>query len=399
MKKKITLIILTVICFFVVHGQVFLKHGPTGITLKPVTFSALPAWQQANTIKSLSVFQRSCRVFLKQNPTKAVGTALLPIQVSDWKDTCSAAVQIHNPSKKVAQAFFEQWFTPVEFNDGAPVEGLFTGYYLPEFDGSLVRTKEYAVPVYGVPSNLVTVHLHDFDSTILHGNWVGRVEGKKLIPYYTRKEINEGALKGLASVVVWLKNPIDRLTLEIEGSGLVRLTNGKRLSLGYGAQNGAPYTPIARVLIERGVMTYDNASMQRIRAYLDAHPEKVDSVLNQNKSVVFFRKESNENAYGSQGVALTPGYSLAVDTRWVPLGVPLWLDTTRPHEHRDAQLPLRRLMVAQDTGGAIRGAVRGDFFWGSGDKATAVAGRMKNRGHYWLLLPSDVVKHMNIARR
>ena len=391
MKKNIILIVAALFFFCMAHFGSFLKKAPHDIILKQASFSELPAWQHANTVKSLQVFQRSCRVFLKQDPAKSIGTNLIPMQVGDWTNACKAAMAVQPISKETAKAFFEKWFVPAEFYHEDRVEGLFTGYYLPEFEGSLVKTQEYYVPMYGVPSDLVTVHLNDFDSHILQGNWAGRVKDKRLYPYYTREEIKKGALNGRAEVIVWLKNPIDGLTLEIEGSGLVRLPNGERLSLGYAAQNGAPYTPIARVLIEKGVMTYDNASMQRIRAYLDAHPDEIDSVLNQNKSVVFFRQEKRESALGTQGVELTPGYSLAVDTRWVPLGVPLWLDTTRPDEVHNAQHPLQRLMIAQDTGGAIRGAVRGDFFWGAGEKATAVAGRMKNKGHYWLLLPREVV--------
>ncbi|MFZ4076514.1 MAG: MltA domain-containing protein, partial [Legionellaceae bacterium] len=250
------------------------------LSLKTTDFSSLPAWQQANPVQSFFAFQRSCRAFLKQNPAKDIGTPLIPMRVGDWTRVCQAAVQHDDISKIAAKHFFETWFVPVAFHEEKPVEGLFTGYYLPEFEGSLVQSKAYPVPVYGVPSNLVTVHLHDFDAKIRQGRWVGRVQGRRLVPYYTRKEINEGALKGVARVIVWLKHPIDRLTLEIEGSGLVKLNNGKRLALGYAAQNGAPYTPIARVLIERGVMTYDNASMQRIRAYLDAHPDEVEDVLN-----------------------------------------------------------------------------------------------------------------------
>ena len=182
--------------------------------------------------------------------------------------------------------------------------------------------------------------------------------------------------------------------MEIQGSGIIALDNGSRLAVGYIGENGAPYTAIAKVLIDQGVMTRDNASMQHIRSYLDAHPEKIDPVLNQNKSFVFFTTLRNGSALGAQGVALTPGYSMAVDHKWVPYGVPIWLDTTRPDEISDQQNLFQRLMVAQDTGGAIKGVVRGDVYWGAGERATAIAGKMKNQGHYWLLLPRNLLPQL-----
>ena len=165
--------------------------------------------------------------------------------------------------------------------------------------------------------------------------------------------------------------------------------------MGYDAQNGQPYTAIAGVLIKEGTMTRDNASMQGIKRYLEAHPQQMHRVLNQNKSFVFFRKMAQNVALGSQGVSLTPGYSLAIDREWIPMGTPLWLNTTRPDSNNpDKTKPMKRLMIAQDTGGAIRGKIRGDVFWGGGDRATSIAGHMKNSGHYWLLLPRHAVERL-----
>lgn len=290
-------------------------------------------------------------------------------------------------SKAQARHFFEAWFRPVFFYQDKPVEGLFTGYYSPLLKGSPVKTEAFSVPIYGLPSDMLTVNLGLFFPELAHRKVVGRVQGRQLIPYYTREEINKGAISKKAPVLVWIGNRIDRLFLEIQGSGAVELPDGKLIYLGYEGENGAAYTSVAQVLIDQGVMTRHNASMQAIRKYLEAHPDQMDSVLHQNKSFVFFRNLGQDAAYGAQGVILTPGYSLAVDRKWIPLGTPIWLSTTRPDKHADSKKPLRRLMIAQDTGGAIRGPVRGDVYWGAGKKATFIAGHMKNKGYYWLLLP------------
>ena len=172
------------------------------------------------------------------------------------------------------------------------------------------------------------------------------------------------------------------------------MPDGGNLYVGYSAENGAPYTAIAKVLIDKGVMTKDNASMQHIRKYLESHPSQIDNVLNKNKSFVFFKAQKAKDALGSQGVPLTPGYSLAIDKKWVPMGAPIWLNTTSPDKKAEKDNKFQRLMVAQDTGGAIKGMVRGDVYWGAGEKATTIAGMMKNKGHYWLLLPHHVLDRL-----
>lgn len=360
---------------------------PQKLVLKNVAFNALPNWNASDTRKSFAAFQISCKAFLKQNPEKMVGSDFIHLQIKDWLPACQSLSTINPASKDQTKSFFESWFEPVEFDDGKPVRGLFTGYYMPAIKGSLTRTDEFKVPIYGVPSNLITADVHDFDKKAPHKRIVGRVVGKKLVPYFTRKQINNGAIQNVAPVLAWIHSPVDRVFLEIEGSGIIDINNEKPLFVGYSAENGAPYTSIARVLIDKGAMTKDTASMQTIIHYFKSHPNRVDSVINQNQSFVFFQTSKQEAALGSQGVPLTPGYSLAVDRKWIPMGTPIWLNTTRPDHQSDNNKPFTRLMIAQDTGGAIRGSVRGDVYWGPGEKAQSIAGRMKNTGHYWLLLP------------
>jgi membrane-bound lytic murein transglycosylase A len=361
---------------------------PVEFKLHPSTFTQLPQWSTADTRNSLQTFKKSCRVFLKQSADKAVGSDFIALTAQDWYPACRAALALpQSISVHQARVFFETWFTPTLFTQGQALNGLFTGYYVPQFPGSLVRTKDYTVPLYALPNDRLVVKLHDFDASLPRRTLVGRLQHQQLVPYPTRAEINQGALHGVAQVLVWVKSPIDRLFLEIQGSGEIVLPNGELLYLGYAGGNGAPYTAIGRVLIERGLVPREQISMQTIRNYLESHPEQADEIISQNKSAVFFTRLKQPDALGTQGAALTPGYSLAVDTQWVPLGCPVWLQTTRPDAHTEQQHPLTRLMVAQDTGGAIKGPVRGDVFWGGGEEASAIAGKMKQSGRYWLLLP------------
>lgn len=377
-KFLITLIALTGIL-------VYWCTRPQPMTLKLVSFQALPGWKEASLKQSLSTFQNSCHTLLRYDPENPVGSQQIRMKAKDWQPVCKAAIAT-TVSEKNARGFFEQWFTPFEFYQSKPVTGLFTGYYMELLEGSPVKTKEYSIPLYGLPSNLVVLNPIDFGLNQMRPI-VGRLDGNKIIPYYNRKEINHGAIKENAPVLAWLHSHIDRLFLEIQGSGTVHLTNGEKISVGYAGENGIPYTAIGRVLIEQGLMDKSKVTMQGIRSYLEAHPDKIEPIINENKSFVFFKTLNQKAALGAQGIALTPGYSLAVDRTWIPLGLPIWLKTTRPHQKEDKVLSFERLMIAQDTGGAIRGPVRGDVYWGASKKAAEIAGKMKNPGHYWLLLP------------
>jgi membrane-bound lytic murein transglycosylase A len=393
MKRKLPYIIIVVVSLLLL--SFFLWKPKTIVStqkfsFRKATFEQLPGWKSAETKKSLQAFLVSCKAFLKQDPNKSVGSDYVNLQAKDWQPACQAAMSLKTNSNKKIKAFFQEWFMPVEFFDRKPVEGLFTGYYMPFIPGSLKKTQEFNVPIYGMPKDLVTVNLRKFSHKFKRRTIVGRVKGHHLIPYYTRREINQGAIKNKAPIVAWISNKVDRSFLEIQGSGVIGLADGTKLFVGYEAENGAPYTSVAKVLINKGVMTRDNASMQHIRRYLSEHPSQVDPVLNKNKSFVFFSVLKKEVALGSQGVALTPGYSLAIDRKWIPMGAPIWLNTTRPDYKSESQKAFQRLMIAQDTGGAIKGVVRGDVYWGAGERATTIAGKMKNPGHYWLLLP----KHM-----
>lgn len=359
-----------------------LKPTKPKLKLLPAVFSELKGFNSVNATKSLIAFQLSCRPFLKQDPETQVGSKFIPLRAKDWQPICKAAELVNTNSHKAVRKFFKTWFTPVEFYQGHPVKGLFTGYYMPLLKGNAQKTDYYSVPIYARPSNLITANLHEF-SKKLTSHIAGRVNTHKFIPYYTRAEIDKGAIAKTSKVLAWVHHKLDRLTLEIEGSGVIGLKNGGFRVLGYAGENGAPYKSVPSIFIEQGIFNKNTASMKNIRAYFSANPEQVDKFMQQNESFVFFRKLPNNKVVGSQGIPLTPGYSLAVDRKYIPMGVPIWLET----EASDPKAKFKRLMIAQDTGGAIRGPVRGDVYWGFGKKATFMANYMKSSGHYWLLLP------------
>ncbi|MBA4697630.1 MAG: MltA domain-containing protein [Legionella sp.] len=389
-----TLVVLSIVLGLGIHYR---YRQQDSLILKPIAFKQLPGWttDDSNIQQSLSAFQISCKAFLNASPEKSVGSGYLSLTAEDWQPICRAALKISVTDSIEAKAFFQQWFTPLSFQrQGSSLKGLFTGYYVPVLKGSLIKTPTYNVPIYGLPADLISVNLEHFIPSLKGKKLVGRLSANRMVPYYSRQQINQGALEEKAPVIAWIESPIDRVFLEIQGSGIIQLADGQELNVGYAGENGLPYTSIAKVLIERGILTKDKASMQAIKHYLASNPTEIDAVLNENKSFVFFNLQNQKAALGTQGVPLTAGYSLAVDRRWIPIGAPLWLNTTVPDNHKDDGQSLKRLMIAQDTGGAIRGVIRGDVFWGSGEIATHMAGHMKNPGNYWLLLPKPVVARL-----
>src|SRR6185295_10813052 len=235
-----------------------------------------------------------------------------------------------------------------------------------------------------------SVDLGRFRADLKGKRIAGKVEDGALVPYFDRKAIDEGALAGRGLELVWVDDPVDAFFLEIQGSGRIVLPDGEQIRVGYAGQNGYVYSAIGRELLKRGVLTKEQLSMQSIREWLEANPDEGRDVMRTNASYVFFRELSEEGPVGSLGVVLTPERSLAVDPLFVPLGVPVWIDTTIPAGAPGGARPLQRLLVAQDTGGAINGPVRGDVFWGPGDEAAATAGSMRQPGRLWLLLPKAV---------
>ena len=290
------------------------------------------------------------------------------------------------PRTDAARSFFEQHFTPYHVASAeSGDEGLITGYYEPLLRGNRKPVGRYRYPLYGVPDDLVAVDLGELYPELRNMRLRGRLEGRRLVPYPARAEIESAHAPLRGKEIAWVDDPIDLFFLHIQGSGRVQLDSGETIRVGYADQNGHPYRSIGRLLVERGELALEQASMQSIKAWGRANPDRLGELLNSNASYVFFRElpATANGPPGSLGVPLTARRSIAVDQRFVPLGAPVFIATTWPNTSR----PLNRLMLAQDTGGAIRGAVRADFFWGYGEAAGREAGRMKQRLRMWVLLP------------
>ena len=346
---------------------------PAAKPLQAARFADLPGWGDDNLTAAWPAFLQSCRALASQPKW--------PL----WRAACSEAKGLPASDAGALRRFFEARFTPYLLtNPDATTSGLVTGYYEPLLHGSRTRSARYAQPVLGVPPDLLTIELADVLPELKGMRLRGRLQGNKVVPYYARAEISAHPAGNRA--LLWVDDAIELFFLQIQGSGRVKLPDGKLVRVGYADQNGHPYQSIGRVLIERGELTADQASMQGIQSWARANPDKLDELLNSNPSYVFFRElpaNANDGPPGALGVPLTAERSIAVDARHVPLGAPVFLATTQPNSAQ----PLRRLMLAQDTGGAIRGVVRADFFWGFGSDAGNLAGRMKQQGQMWVLLP------------
>ena len=349
------------------------KPAPERLTLTPVSFSDLEGWQKDAPALAFAAFQRSCAA-LASKPSGIAGKSI------NWKEACATAKRT-DISDSAARAYFEHTFRPyaVTGQDGA--DGLFTGYYVPELRGSLQREGIYQTPLYASPADKIDVDLGLFKTDLKGQHLTGKVANGKLVPYDDRAAITQGSLSNRAQVLAWVDDPISLFFLQVQGSGRIRLTDGTIMPVGYDGANGRAYVAIGHMLADKNEIARP-VTMPAIREWLAMHPDRAAEIMNANPSYVFFRHTPSEAVMGAEGVALTAGRSLAVDPSFMPLGMPLWLNTT------DGQgSPLQRLMIAQDTGGAIKGSVRGDFFWGAGDTAATQAGAMQSRGRYYVLLP------------
>ncbi len=362
--------------------------------LEPVGYDQLPGWQEDPTAEALPALHRSCKRLLRRPDDRNVGRQGIGGRVADWRAPCDSLTALGSGESDDAgvRAEIEKLFVPFKVTFGAQDQGLFTGYYEAELKGALFPGSGYDTPLYKRPTDLVTVDLRQFDEEMTGRRIAGRVVDGKLVPYHDRTDIDNGVIDGANLELLWAEDPIDVFFLHIQGSGKVQLPDGSSMRVGFAASNGRPFVAIGRLLLDEGYISRDKASMQSIRDWLRANPDKASELMQRNPRYIFFRKIEGDGPIGAQGVALTPRRSLAVDPAFIPLGAPIYLDTTWPGSSSENPRPLRRLMVAQDTGSAIKGVIRGDFFWGAGDPALAEAGRMKQRGSYYLLLPKVVAE-------
>ncbi len=340
----------------------------------------LPGWEMDNPSHAVETFRLSCPSLRDQ---------------LEWKSACDAAFAVDTRDSTKAHRFFESSFVPyLILNKDGTREGLITGYYEPLLKGNRTPNRVYRYPIYGVPDDLVVVDLVALHPQLKGVRLRGRLEGNKVVPYYSRAEIERGDARVRGREIIWVDDIVELFFLQIQGSGRVELPGGSVVRIGFAEHNGHPFRSIGRILIERGEISADKASMQGIKNWAKLHPDRLAALLQENPAYVFFREmpASEMGPIGAQGVALTPGRSIAVDPATVPLGAPVFLSTTWPLSTR----PLNRLVIAQDTGSAIKGAVRADFFWGFGEEAGQLAGRMRQSGRLWILYPRGFLPPGNL---
>ncbi len=337
----------------------------------PVSWSSLQNWESDNHSDVWHGFLKSCR----------------KLEQPQWQTVCLLANNSGDLSDTEAREFFESHFEvrPV-LAEGGVEEGLITGYYEPLLQGSWEKSEEYRYPLYGVPEDLLVVDLGDVYPQLKDMRLRGKLIGNKVVPYYDRAQLDDNLDLLQGNEILWVNNLVDVFFLHVQGSGQIQLDDGSRVAVGYAQQNGHPYQSIGRVLIEMGELAQEEVTLFTIRDWLKANPNQLNDVLAKNPSYIFFelRDADADGPVGSLNVTLTPRRSIAVDRNVIPLGAPVWLQTTLPDEQ---QSPLNQLMLAQDTGGAIKGHVRADVFWGQGDEAEQMAGLMKQQGRLYVLLP------------
>ena len=363
----------------------------TRAVYEPVLFEMLPSTQAAEWIAAWPAFLQSCAALAKREA---------------WRAVCAEAAQVDGRDARSIRSYFSTHFDTYRLlaqrvDDEREVDtrdsGLVTGYYEPLLRGSRARSETYATPLYRVPADLVVVDLAGIYPELGSMRLRGKLQGRRVVPYPSRGDITNGDVLA-GNELVWVDDPVEAFFLQVQGSGRVQFDDGSVVRLGYGDQNGHPYRSIGRWLVDQGELTLDQASLSGIKAWIARNPQRAKQLLDQNPSYVFFRElplgDPAAGPVGALGVPLTPGYSVAADARHIPLGAPLIISTTDPRSGAE----LTRPMLSQDTGGAIRGPLRFDFFWGFGPTAGAIAGSQKYEASAWLLVPRGVAPEALLRR-
>lgn len=352
------------------------------IELLPTTFGALGNWKHDNLSQAVRAFADSCAK-ISGEKNQYLSNAAIKIPTADYQAVCRdfAVRDIHTSAD--FRRFVENNFIPNLVVENGNEIGKFTSYYESSLNASYHKNDRYKYPIYGRPNDLIEFNLRDFDENQAPKRYVGRIAGQKLVPYYTRAEIEAGA--GDAPVLLWGDDPVDIYVMQIQGSAVADLDNGRKVRIGYADNNGHAFKGIGSILLSKGLIKPGEASMGKIKQWLKKNGQLALDNMAENKRFVFHRLVDAEGPVGAQGVPLRAGRSLAVDRRYIPLGSLLWLETTGPDREK-----IEKLVVAQDIGGAIKGAVRGDYFWGSGkDDVLDYAGRMNSAGRYFIMLPKN----------
>lgn len=412
MKKSRVFFTTILLCFLILALIYYFFSTPSSsvdnLVLSQTRFSKLEGWNNDNLLEAFNAFKHSCKKIVNQPDeismggklVSAIGIEPLAGIVGDWKYICKDALSADIQDNNLSKLFFQKWFLPFAISNGKTDStffrgddlGLFTGYYEPLVKGSMIKNYQYNEPLHEFPKHYIKVDLTNFFPKSNDKYIIGKINNGNLIPADTRKQIYEGALENKANVLVWLKSPIDSFFLHIQGSGVIELSNGSYVRVGYAGNNGYKYYPIGKKLIELGHISKEKMSMQEIRKWLKLNPKKMNNLFNINKRYIFFKEIKSGFPLGSFGVPLTPGRSLAIDKRWIAMGVPVWLSAAQTKDY-SKDFNFNRLMITQDTGSAIKGIVRGDIFYGNGKLASDLAGRTNHLGRYYILLPRKLIQN------
>lgn len=399
LRLEKSLSFLIIICFLVIiYGCSTAPQddGDATLRLEKASFSQLTNWQNHDLLSLYPAFEKSCGVTLRRDKNSSFGNKRFKGNyggtVADWQPACKMLKEINKNDNDALRLYFETFFTPYQLiaqtGSTAKNTGLFTGYYEASLKGSTIKTETYQTPLHKRPNDLVMVDLGDFRDSLKGERIAGRVKSGRLTPFENRADIVKGALDGQGLELVYVDDPIEAFFLQIQGSGRIVMTDESTMRVGYDGQNGHVYRAIGRDLIEIGELTKETVSLQSIRDWLKNNPEKADDLKNKNPSYVFFRQLKGDGPVGGSGLELTPTRSLAIDYTKIPYHAPYYAVFDHPTKDNTK---MARLYVTQDTGGAIRGPIRGDVFWGYGDMAETYAGAMKSSVQGWILLPKTVI--------
>lgn len=349
------------------------------VNVQQVPFSQLSGWNNDDFKEIISIFSKNCKYILN-NKNEYIYNSQIKIKTSDYKDICHRFTGKNINTSKQMKDFMEAEFIPYSVADGDNYEGTFTSYYEAEINASFTKTSKYKYPIYGKPNDLVELNLKDFGADLPDTRLVGRVKDGKFIPYYNRREIEKNGIN--APVIMWGDDLVDIHFMQIQGSAIAHMSDGSYIRIGYAENNGHKFRGIGGILLSKNAIEPKDASMIKIREWLRNNPQKADELMMENERFIFQRLSDADGPVGAIGISLTAGRSLAVDNKYIPLGAVLWLDTYNP-DKKD----IKKIVFAQDIGSAIKGVVRGDYFWGHGEEALKQAGRMNSIGRYYILAP------------
>lgn len=355
--------------------------GPTvGLSLQKADYADIKNFERDELWQVIAAMEKNCRKIVEK--PQMTQQAIIKVDPKAYVEICRLFDKDTPQTTEQMRQFLQENFQPYLVLDHLQPQGKFTSYYEAEIKASFKKHGQYAYPVYGRPVDLIEVNLQDFDKSLPNRRLLMRVDAQKGLPYYTRAEIEKGGVD--APVILWADDPVDVFLMQIQGSAVAELDNGEQVRVSYAENNGHNFVGIGSILLKKGLLKSGEASMDKIRDWLKANPQQAKVNMSENPRFIFHRISDADGPVGAMGVTLTAGRSMAVDPSYIPLGSLLWLETKDPYNR-----PLEKLMIAQDIGGAIKGAVRGDYFWGHGEEALMSAGKMNSAGKYYILLPKN----------